>query len=151
MERFTGEQRAFSVKAYWENGDSCTIARRLFCFEYSLHDLNQYPSEKVIRSLVKKFETTVSTLNQKPAGRPSSIRTTMSVRRDPKLSTQNRSTEPSISRTSLRCTLAKDLKFHPYKLPLVQELKPNAYHFRRDIAERMLHRFRSLNNIFLSD
>lgn len=158
MERFTGEQRAFCVKAYYKNGDSCTVARRLFRSEFSLHDLNQCPSESVIRSWVKKFETTGSTLNQKPAGRPRSIRTEetvcevgTSVRRDPQLSTRKRSAELTISRTSLRRILTKDLKFHPYKLQLVQELKPNDHHLRRAFAERMLERFRSLNNILFSD
>nr|XP_037866767.1 uncharacterized protein LOC119628500 [Bombyx mori] len=90
MERFTGEQRAFCVKAYYKNGDSGTIARRLFRSKFNLHDLNQCPSESVIRSWVRKFESSGSTLNEKPAGRPRSIRTeenvsvvTVSVRRDP--------------------------------------------------------------------
>lgn len=79
MERFTGQQHAFCIKAYYKNSDSCTIARRLFRSEFSLHDLNQCPSESVIRSWVKKFESTGSTLNQKPAGRPRSIRTEETV------------------------------------------------------------------------
>lgn len=40
MEHFTGAQRAFCVKHYYKNGDSCAIVRRLFWREFRLHDLN---------------------------------------------------------------------------------------------------------------
>ena len=92
---------AIRALAYW----------RLFRSELSLHDLNQCPSESVIRSWVKKFESTGLTLNQKPAGRPRSIRTeetvsevATSVRRDPQLSTQKRST---VSRTNYIKNISK--------------------------------------------
>lgn len=158
MERFSGAQRAFCVKHYYKNGDSCTVVRRLFRAEYELHDINQCPSESVIRSWVRKFEATGSTLNQKPAGRPRSIRTEetvnevrTSVRRDPGLSTRKRSAELAIPRTSLRRILVKDLKLHPYKIQLVQELKPNDHNLRRIFAQTMLERFPTLNNILFSD
>ncbi|XP_046962436.1 uncharacterized protein LOC124531912 [Vanessa cardui] len=158
MEHYTGEQRAFCVEAYYKNGDSCTIARRLFCSNFRLHDLNQCPSESVIRSWVRKFESLGSTLNEKPAGRTRTVRTeenvsevVASVRRDPQQSSRKRSAELAISRTSLRRILTKDLKLHPYKLQLVQELKPNDHHLRLAFAETMLERFQSLNNILFSD
>lgn len=158
MERFTGEQRAFCVKNYYKNGDSCTVVRRLFRVEFGLHDLNQCPSESVIRSWVRKFEATGSTLNKKPEGRPRSTRTEetinevrTSVQRDPGLSTRKRSAELALSRTSLRRILAKDLKLHPYKIQLVQELKPDDLNLRRVFVETMLERFRSFNNILFSD
>ena len=123
MARFTGEQRAFCVKAYYENGDSSTIAQRIFRSEYDLHDLNQCPTESVIRSWVRKFESTGSTLNVKPTGRPRSIRTeetvgevSTSLQSDPQLSTRERSSRLGISRSSLRRVTVKHLKFLPYKL-----------------------------------
>ncbi|KAA5588277.1 DUF4817 domain-containing protein, partial [Pseudomonas aeruginosa] len=120
------------------------MARCLFRSKFNLHDLNQCPSESVIRSWVRKFESSGSTLNEKPAGRPRSIRTeenvsevAVSVRRDPQQSSRKRSAELAISRSALRRILTKDLKLHPYKLQLVQELKPNDHHLRRAFAETM--------------
>jgi len=158
MERFTGEQRAFCVKAYYKNGDSCIVARRLFRARFNLHDLNQCPSETAIRLWVKKFEASGSTLNAKPTGRRKSIRTeenvaevAASVRRDPQQSSRKRSAELGLARTSLRRILGKDLKLHPYKLQVVQELNPNDHHLRRAFAKTMLERFENLNNILFSD
>lgn len=158
MDNFTGAQRAFCVKHYYKNGDSCAIVRRLFRREFKLHDLNQCPKESVIRSWVRKFETTGSTLKQQPAGRPRSTRTEdtieqvrASVQRNPGLSTRKRSAELTVSRTSLRRILLKDLKLHPYKIQLVQELQPNDPILRRAFVKTMLERFRSFNNILFSD
>ncbi|XP_028027786.1 uncharacterized protein LOC114241201 [Bombyx mandarina] len=134
------------------------LLRGVYFVKFNLHDLNQCPSESVIRSWVRKFEFSGSTLNEKSAGRPRSIRTeenvsevAVSVRRDPQQSSRKRSAELAISRSSLRRILTKDLKLHPYKLQLVQELKPNDHHLRRAFAETMLERFQSLNNILFSD
>lgn len=105
MERFTGVQRAFC---------------RLFRVEFGLHDVNQCPSKSVIRSWVRKFETTGSTLNQKPAGRPRLIGTEetinevrTSVQRDSGLTTRKRSAELGVSRTSLCRILTKDFYADP--------------------------------------
>lgn len=132
MDRFTGPQRAFCVKQFYLNNGSLIIVRRLFRVEYDLHDLNQCPSPGLIKKWVKKFEETGSTLNVKQAGGPrttrseeNALRVSDSIRRDPGLSTRKRSAELGISRTSLRRILKLDLKLHPYKIQIVQELKPN--------------------------
>lgn len=158
MEHFKGEQRAFCVKNYYKNADSCVIVRRLFRFHYGLHDLNQCLSESLIRAWVRKFESTGSTLNQKPKGPQRTKRSEetvnevgASVLRNPGQSTRKRSAELSVSRTTLRRILKKDLKLHPYKLQLVQHLKPNDHNLRRHFVETMLERFRSFNNILFSD
>lgn len=158
MERFTGEQRAFCVKNYYKNADSCVIVRRSFRSHYGLHDLKQCPSESLIRAWVRKFEATGSTLNQKPKGPERTKRSDeninevgSSVIRNPGQSTRKRSAELSVSRTTLRRILKEDLKLHPYKLQLVQDLKPNDHNLRRDFVETMFERFRSFNNILFSD
>lgn len=116
MERFTGQQRAFCVKQFYKNSDSYIVVRRLFRAEYGLHNIKQCPSVNVIRSWIKKFEATGSTLNQKPPGRPRSTRTEQvinevrnSVKSNPGLSDRKRSAQLAISRTSLRRIFEKDL------------------------------------------
>lgn len=117
MERFTGSQRAFCVKNYYRNDGSCIVVRRLFRSEYGLQDLNQCPSASVIKSWVKNFESTGSTFDQKPAGRPTPIRkeetinrsSKTSVQRNPGRSSHKRSAELAVPRTSLRRIKTKDL------------------------------------------
>ena len=112
----------------------------------------------MIRSWVRKFEATGSTLKLKPAGRPRSTRTEdtieqvrASVQRNPALSTRKRSAQLVVSRTSLRRILVEDLRLHPYKIQRVQELQPNDPILRRAFVQTMLERFWSFNNILFSD
>ncbi|XP_048484480.1 uncharacterized protein LOC125490157 [Plutella xylostella] len=158
MDRFTGPQRAFCVKQFYLNHFSPTIVRRLFRSEYDLHDLNLCPSVVLIKKWVEKFEETGSTLNMKREGTTRTtrseenvLRVSDSVRQNPDLSTRKRSAELGIPRTSVRRILKLDLKLHPYKIQLVQELKPNDLNLRKLFAETMLERFKSFNNILFSD
>ncbi|XP_069359553.1 histone-lysine N-methyltransferase SETMAR-like [Maniola hyperantus] len=158
MDRFTGPQRAYCVKQFYLNNFSLITVRRLFRVEYGLHDLSQCPSAPLIKKWVKKFEETGSTLNVKQTGGPRTSRSeenvqqvSASVRRDPDLSTRKRSAELGLSRTSLRRILKLDLKLHPYKIQLVQELNPNDLNLRKSYAETMLTRFSNFHNILFSD
>lgn len=49
---------------------------------------------------------------------------TQSIRDDPNLSIRKRAVALNVHRSSLCRILHKDLKLHPYKIQLVQELKP---------------------------
>lgn len=151
MDWFTGPQRAFCVKHFYWNIGSPTVVGRLFRVEYGLHDLNQCPSTVLIKKWVDKFEETGSTLNLKQAGAARTsrsednvMRVSESVRQNPDLSTRKRSAELGISRSSLRRILKIDLKLHPYKIQLVQELKPNDFNLRKLYAQTMLERFSNL-------
>ncbi|VEN44226.1 unnamed protein product [Callosobruchus maculatus] len=59
--------------------------------------------------------------------------------------------ELKLSRTSLGRILKLDLKLHPYKIQLVQELKPNDLNLRKSYAETMSDRFSNFNNLLFSD
>ena len=72
----------------------------------------------------------------------------MSVRNVPNMSTRKRSDDLAISRTSLRRIKKLDLKLHPYKIQLVQELKPNE---ERIIVDTIFERFKNFNNMFSTD
>jgi hypothetical protein len=56
-----------------------------------------------------------------------------------------------VPRTSLNRILHKDLHLHPYKIQIVQALKPNDPAQRLQFANEVLERFTSFNNIFFSD
>lgn len=158
MERYTGAERAFCVRAYYENNKSIIIARRLYRLEHDLHDLSQVPSANIIRKWIKMFETTGSTIAIKSSGRPVSARTAdivqrveHSVRENPQQSTRKRSQALNIKRTTLRRILKRDLHLKAYKIQLVQELKPQDANNRLNFANQMLDRFDHFHNIMFSD
>ncbi|KAL4703846.1 hypothetical protein ACJJTC_016023 [Scirpophaga incertulas] len=95
MEPYTGAQRAFCVRAYYENNKSVITARRLYRHEHGLRDLSGVPSANVIRKWIRMFETTGSTISITARGRAVSARSAdivervrVSVQRNPQQSTQ---------------------------------------------------------------
>ena len=65
MEPWTGVQRAFAVKAFYKNGDSFVITQREFRSEFGIHRNRAVPSAHAIRTWVRNFEATGSTLKKK--------------------------------------------------------------------------------------
>lgn len=73
----------------------------------------------------------------------------MRVKRDnPQVSTRERSLH--LSRRSLQLILNPDLKLHPYKLQLTQELKEYDFGARLAFAQVILNRFSNFDNILFS-
>ncbi|KAL4718421.1 hypothetical protein ACJJTC_016042 [Scirpophaga incertulas] len=81
MEPYTGAQRAFCVRAYYENNKSVITARRLYRHEHGLRDLSGVPSANVIRKWIRMFETTGSTISITARGRAVSARSADIVER----------------------------------------------------------------------
>ena len=66
MEPWTGAQRAFAVKAFLQkNGGSLVIAHREFRREFGIHRSRAFPSAYAIKTWVRNFEDTGSTLKKK--------------------------------------------------------------------------------------
>jgi hypothetical protein len=65
MEQWTGAQNAFAVKAFYQNGDNLVIAQREFRREFWIHRNRDVPSAHAIKTLVRNFEATGSTLKTK--------------------------------------------------------------------------------------
>lgn len=74
VERFTGEQRAMCVRAFYENNHSFVTVPRLCRAHYHLHGINKTPSAKLIRFWIEKFERDGTTKNKEPTGRPRAAR-----------------------------------------------------------------------------
>lgn len=158
MERFTGADRAFCVREFYQNNNSATVARRKFREHKGLHNFDDTPALQTIKNWVAKFEETGSTLDKPRLGRPRTSRTeqnidtvAQSIRENPTQSTRKRSSALNVSRTSLQRILKKDLLMHPYKIQLVQELKETDAIQRVNYANEMFNRFTSFNNIMFSD
>jgi len=65
MEPWTGAQRVFAVKAFYKNSESFVIVHREFRREFGIHRNRAVPSAHAIKTLVRNFEATGSTLKKK--------------------------------------------------------------------------------------
>jgi hypothetical protein len=65
MEPWNGAQHAFAVKTFYKNGDSLVIFQRNFQREFGIHRNRAVPSAHVIKTWVRNFEATGSTLKKK--------------------------------------------------------------------------------------
>jgi transposase len=134
MEQWTGVQRAFAVKAFYQNNDNYAAAQRLFRRHFQINSNNPVPSAHAIKTWIKNFEETGSALKRKPPGKERSIRTPENIEtvraaleQSPQRSVRRHAASLNISDRSLRRILHKDLNFHPYKIQVVQELQEQIF------------------------
>lgn len=158
MSQFTEEHRAFAVRVFYENGNSYIIVRRMFRVKFNLRSIRQCPSTQLLKQWLKRFQETGSTLPMRRQGHPRTSRTEQAIREvnrsvqeNAELSTRRRSVTLGISRSSLRRILRFDLKLHPYKIQLVQELSHDDHTKRSSFSTSMLERFSNFGNILFSD
>lgn len=138
MEHLTPEQRCEIIKIYYQNQSSVKATWRGLRARYGPH---QRPSEQAIRNVVKKFENEFTLLNNPRTNRVRNVRNAdnveavrQSVQNNPNLSVRRRSQQLDLTYGSTWRILRKDLGLHPYKIQLVQELKPNDHRCRRNFA-----------------
>jgi hypothetical protein len=65
MEPWTGAQRAFAVQAFYKTGFSFVIAQLEFRREFRIHCNRAVPSARAIKTWVRNFEASGSTLKKK--------------------------------------------------------------------------------------
>jgi transposase len=65
MELWTDARCAFAVNAFYKNGDSLVIAQREFQREFGIYRNSSVPSAHAIKTWVRNFKTTGSTLKTK--------------------------------------------------------------------------------------
>ena len=61
MQQWMGEERAFAVKAYYQNGKSLVRAQRAFCNPFNVLRNQPVPSNHAINTWVDSFEVSGST------------------------------------------------------------------------------------------
>lgn len=126
---WSGEHRAFVVEEFIKNGGSLISTQRAFRVRFALgrHDL--VPDRKTIQNRVSNFRETGSALNTKPTGRPKTITgpenmatVKASVDQSPQRSARKHAAALQLSDRSVRRILHEELKMHPYKIVITQEL-----------------------------
>ncbi|CAH0562881.1 unnamed protein product [Brassicogethes aeneus] len=143
--RWSGEQRGFVVETFFKNNESVVAAQRAFRRRFGLNRHDSVPDPKTIRKWISYVRTTGSAIPKKPTGRPKSVRTPetieavrRSIEQSPTRSARKHASALRISSRTVRRILHTDLKLHPYKLMVAQELSPQDCVQRRDACNAIL-------------
>ena len=129
---------------------------------FNLGHHGQVPSKHAIKTWIKNSEETGSALKKKPTGRPRSARTPqnieavcVSVLRSPRRSVHKLAAAVRLSQECVRRIFHVDLKFHPYKLQIVQELKENDHQLRIEFCQQIMTNINKdnefLDKLWISD
>ena len=102
-------------------------------------------NRKIILLWIRNFRQTSSVLKRKSPGRPRCVQTPETittvrhaVTTSPQRSAAKHAFALGVSDHSVRRILHLDLKFHPYKIMMVQELQERDWHERQEACKRML-------------
>ena len=125
---YTLEQRWEILHHYFENHGNVAECVRKLRTDFGRR---KAPSAQYVRYLVKKVKETGILIDKSKREKPKTVRTPENIAavaesmcEAPSSSIHRRSQELNISETSLRRILHKDLGMKPYKVQLVQKLKP---------------------------
>lgn len=158
MEQWTGEHRAFVVEAFFKSGDSCVAVQRQFRRRFNIGPRGKVPTRNTILLWVNNFRATGSALKRKSTGRPRSARTPENIERvreaveaSPRRPARKQAVSLHLSDRSVRRILRFDLHFHPYKMAIAQQLKPNDYAQRQAFCEQMIDLITDDKILIMSD
>lgn len=154
--RWTKEQRAFAVEAYFSNGHSVVATQRAFRIRYNIHPAGPVPGRQSIVSWVDTFREIGSVAKKGPGGQrtsrtPENVeRVRESFLRSPRRSARRHAAALGISDRTVRRILHNELQFHPYKLAVVQQLSERDF-ASRQTACQALSNFPDDALVFFSD
>lgn len=122
-------------------GDVCLL------FNQTMRNENSSISKSTVERTVKRFEDTGSVKDRPKSGRPVSaigdekqLDIALSFVEDPHLTVRKAVQQHSVSVGSMHNILKKKLKFHPFKVHLVQELSEDDFDRRLEFSEIMMTR-----------
>ena len=134
MEQWTFQHCLFAYGIFVRSGESVTTTQRLFCREFNVDRQWAIPSHNTILQWVENFGTTGNIMNKKPPGPARTERTPVNIAcvsealiRSLRQSARKHASELGLSRESVRSILQTDLRFHPYKMQVVQQLNMRDY------------------------
>ena len=139
MNRLTPEQRIKIIEFYYQNSSS---VKNVFHALRPFYGRHNRPTEQAIQAIVTKFQTSFTLLDINPPTRIHRVRTeeniaavSASVVKDREMSIRRRSQQLGLCYSTTWKILRKNLGVKPYKIQLVQELKPNDLPQRRVFLE----------------
>ena len=128
MDQWIKQQHVLATKMSYKNGNSLTAAQRKFQCLCKLRCDGAVPSKHMIKCWIDNFEETEPALKkstERPSARtPQNIDiVNNSILRRPHCSICMQAAAVEMSQESVCQILDLDLKFHPYKLQVVQQLR----------------------------
>jgi len=137
------------------------IAQREFRREFGIHRNRAVPSAHAIKTWVRNFEVTGSTLKKK-GGSVKTVRTPeniavvrQAIERSPHRSAPRHSVSLGLSEASVRQILHKDLHSYPYKIEVTYTLHERDYVNRINFCQTLLHLINQnqelVSNLLMSD
>lgn len=159
MDNWPVNFRVFAVTTYIET-KSVTITQRRFRRMFNVARHGRIPSRNAILLWVRMFNRTGS-VRSVFAGRPSVRneenieRVRIAVQRSPTRSAVRHAAALQLSDRTFRRILHKNLRFHPYKIQMAQQLKQqdniSRLHFANEFIAILNENGNVLNNLFMSD
>lgn len=161
MDRWPLQAKIFVVEKF-ANVRSITAVQRAFRLEFGYRGRGDAPSRLTIRKWIRKWQEEGSVRNKKGTGRRRFVRHAENIERvrnafqqSPKRSAKRHSLTLNISERSLRRILHLDLKFHPYKTQVCQELDARHKLNRMECCQNILNAIQInpnfLNQLLMSD
>uniref|UniRef100_A0A8D8SNF8 DUF4817 domain-containing protein n=2 Tax=Cacopsylla melanoneura TaxID=428564 RepID=A0A8D8SNF8_9HEMI len=158
MQKYTTLQRTKIVQFYFENGRSITQTQLAYKRYFQVR---KAPIYRTIMKIIERFQEQGAVRDLPRPGRQRSVvteanrqRVSDNIESSPGTSTRRRSTQLGMSRRSLQRIL-KDLKLFPYKIQIVQALKPTDYQRRLEFAVRFQTKAAEdpefIHNLIMSD
>lgn len=131
----------FAVEQFFRNNDSVVTVQRLFRQKFNVERRGAVPNRNTLLRWVTAFRSTGSVMKKKPPGVPRSVRTAQNVDRvrqsvfaSPKRSARRQALALGMSRRSFHRILHDDLKMHPYKIAIVQQLCESDFVRRKEFC-----------------
>lgn len=159
MPQYTPIERADIVELYIENQKSIVLTQRAFRTKFPKRKV---PNPKTIRAFYSKFKSTgvLSNVPRPIIERRARSNTNIIIAQDlvaesPNVSIRRRAQAVGVSKSSLQRILRLDLQMFPYKIQMVQQLKPEDYPRRLQYGKTMQNLAQSeddfWNKIIMSD
>jgi hypothetical protein len=160
MNSWPVHQRILCVKAFIRTGSIIEVQRQ-FRRDYDIPRRGRIPTRNIILQWNRRFNESGNLNNvyrgtQRRVRTPENIeRVRQAVLRSPRRSAVRQATALNLSDRSIRRILHVDLGFHPYKIQMVQELRPLDFparlQFCRDFLALVGNNRDVLNNLIMSD
>jgi hypothetical protein len=150
------------VETFFKNNYFATVLQRVFRRHFYVVRNGKVPTRQTILNWVTQFRTTASIVNKKLPGRPRTVRTPENVRRvahefqrSPQRSARCHSIALRLPPRTVRRILHEDLKFHPFKIQVVQQLLPLDLKQRSECCRKLLQTIERtpqlLDHLIMSD
>jgi len=155
---WSGEHRSFIIEVFFKNNNSVTTTQWAFLTCFGFYATDAVPDRKAILRWVSNVIASGSALPRKPSGHPRNIRTPENVQRvralieqSPRHSARKHAAALGIFGGTVTQILHADLRIHPYKMIVAQELSVTDWETQRTLSEDILQHVPPTAALWCSD